>query len=288
MKKNLAAIALTVCISLTFVFPSLAVQLKPIPPIEFDPGRNVEVSTYEEIWKGTYVPYIGVRHEFFDGIGDTMDEEPVYLLYPDSVFTMPVDGRYTVSYSSKGRHSLDDVGVYSPGFYHKGESVRIFSDDFLKSTFSADPDSIYDLSYGIEISEMHETHDIQSPYSYTAYTYCYFQIIPGQANGQTLQTEGLKEDSNGSWYQYPDGSYAVGWKDINGKWYFFGDDGYALTGWQMLDGKWYFFYSSGRMCTGYAASKGKLYCMDGETGAMLINSTTPDGRRIGPDGVVIE
>ena len=46
--------------------------------------------------------------------------------------------------------------------------------------------------------------------------------------------------------------------------YFFDNNGVMQTGWQYIDGKWRFF---------------------GADGKMLINTTTPDGYTVGPDGV---
>ena len=118
-----------------------------------------------------------------------------------------------------------------------------------------------------------------------------------------------KDAQTGAWkLQYPDKSFAAGtyfvaedgtrkeqvaWELVNGAWYAFGADGYAkggfiqdyglggtfyidiehgmMTGWQMVDGKWYYFNPAS----------------DGKKGLMMTNITTPDGYRIGADGVWI-
>ncbi len=59
--------------------------------------------------------------------------------------------------------------------------------------------------------------------------------------------EGFMRAADGKrwWYQYKDGSYAVGWKWLTEKtggtsgWYYFDDKGYMVTGYQMIDGKPY-------------------------------------------------
>jgi len=39
----------------------------------------------------------------------------------------------------------------------------------------------------------------------------------------------IKNDVGKWWYQYKDGSYAVGWKEIEGQWYYFDADGYMAN-----------------------------------------------------------
>lgn len=75
-------------------------------------------------------------------------------------------------------------------------------------------------------------------------------------------------DTKGWWYQYSGGSYPVNcWQQIDGKWYCFGQDGYIRCGWIDWNGKWY--YTDG-------------------SGAMLVNTRTPDGFYVGGDGAWIQ
>lgn len=83
-----------------------------------------------------------------------------------------------------------------------------------------------------------------------------------------------KRNNTGWWYEYADGTYpANGWLMINNAWYCFDASGYMRTGWIMAgDGKWY-------------------YCdpREGSTqGAMMTNTTTPDGYRVDANGVWIQ
>lgn len=74
-----------------------------------------------------------------------------------------------------------------------------------------------------------------------------------------------KLDANGRWYEKDDGSYVVSdWLNDNGKFYYFNADGY------MLSNVWI----------------GNYYV--GSDGAMLTNTTTPDGYYVGADGMWIE
>lgn len=87
--------------------------------------------------------------------------------------------------------------------------------------------------------------------------------------------------SEGGWqYQTGNGAAAVSWQKIGGEWYYFDGSGYMCTGWQSIDGHWYFFHESGAMAHG--SWVGDYYV--GADGAMLTNTVTPDGYRVGSDG----
>ncbi len=73
------------------------------------------------------------------------------------------------------------------------------------------------------------------------------------------------QDMYGWWYRNADGSYTVnGWQLINGKYYYFNEYGYMKTGWIYWNNQYY-------------------YC--GADGAMLTNTTTPDGYYVNSAGV---
>ncbi len=74
-------------------------------------------------------------------------------------------------------------------------------------------------------------------------------------------------DDRGWWYSHSDGTCTKNnWECIKNEWYFFDEDGYMKTGWIDWNGKRY-------------------YC-DEHTGAMLKNTTTPDGYILGNDGTL--
>ena len=96
---------------------------------------------------------------------------------------------------------------------------------------------------------------------------------PGVAAGSgqdfsTAQGNHWCIDQGGKWFQFKDGSYPVGrWVQIDGIWYCFGMNGYLRCGWIEDNGKWYYTDS---------------------TGAMLVNSRTPEGCYVGGDGAWIQ
>ncbi len=74
-----------------------------------------------------------------------------------------------------------------------------------------------------------------------------------------------QSNSTGWWYQNADGTYPANeWKQINGSWYYFNESGYMVA--SMWIGNYYL----------------------GESGAMLTNTTTPDGYTVGSDGAWVQ
>ncbi|KXB66395.1 cell wall-binding repeat protein, partial [Parvimonas sp. KA00067] len=66
-----------------------------------------------------------------------------------------------------------------------------------------------------------------------------------------------KSNKVGSWYEEKDGSYPTStWKEISNKWYYFDKSGFRLT--NVWVGNYYL----------------------GKDGAMLVNTTTPDGYKV--------
>lgn len=69
-------------------------------------------------------------------------------------------------------------------------------------------------------------------------------------------------------------------KDNKGWWYKYNKGWWPAAKWQEIDGKWYYFYADGYMA--YNTWIGDYYVS--ASGAMLTNTTTPDGYRVGADG----
>ena len=79
-------------------------------------------------------------------------------------------------------------------------------------------------------------------------------------------------------------SYAGQWKRDNRGWWYVNDKGtYPRNAWQQIDGKWYCFDGIGYML--HDTWAGDYYL--GSDGAMLTNTTTPDGYYVGADGKYI-
>lgn len=65
--------------------------------------------------------------------------------------------------------------------------------------------------------------------------------------------------------------------DGAGWWYQHSDGTYTKNNWELIKDEWYFFDENGYMKTGWLEWEGKRYYCDQSTGAMLKNTTTPDG-----------
>jgi hypothetical protein len=88
----------------------------------------------------------------------------------------------------------------------------------------------------------------------------------GSNSGNTTYYTGTwKQDANGWWYQFSNGTFPKNcWTVIDGSYYCFDANGYRRYGWIYWNNKWY-------------------YC--GTDGALLANTYTPDGYYVGSDGV---
>jgi N-acetylmuramoyl-L-alanine amidase CwlA len=94
--------------------------------------------------------------------------------------------------------------------------------------------------------------------------------------------EGWVHNIKGWWYQFSDGSWAVGWKKLTKDdkfgWYYFDESGYMVTGWVKVNGYWYYLDADGLMLTGWLDYKGRKCYLD-ESGKALCNCTvTIDGK----------
>lgn len=77
--------------------------------------------------------------------------------------------------------------------------------------------------------------------------------------------------SNGWWYEYSDGTYAVGWAKLKWSggtdWFYFDKNGWMLTGWVYTGGYWYYLSSkTGVMLTGWLSYKGKKCYLEPKSG----------------------
>jgi len=57
----------------------------------------------------------------------------------------------------------------------------------------------------------------------------------------------------------------------------------VVTGWVSKDGSWYYYQADGTLATGWIIWQGKYYYLY-SNGVMAVNTITPDGYRVGPDG----
>ncbi len=96
-----------------------------------------------------------------------------------------------------------------------------------------------------------------------------------------------QNDTTGWWYQNDNSTYKANewFQDADGSWYRFNPNGYIIANqWQQVDGAWYWFDAAGKMISNKWV--GNYYL--GSSGAMLTNTTTPDGYKVGSDGAWVQ
>ena len=99
-----------------------------------------------------------------------------------------------------------------------------------------------------------------------------------------------KREQIGWNYINDNGAKALGWTKTPSGWYYLDTSGLMKTGWlQDVDGKWYFLDTAkgiqeGKMLTGWNWIDGYGYYFDNQSGALLVNTTTPDGYKVNADG----
>ena len=112
------------------------------------------------------------------------------------------------------------------------------------------------------------------------------------------------QQNGGNWSYYEDNRAVTDWKKINGTWYYFDGNGVMTTNWQKVSGAWYYMDNSGAMQTDWKKISNAWYYFNadgvmqenrwvgdyylGSSGAMLVNTTTPDGYRVDASGKWIQ
>ena len=144
------------------------------------------------------------------------------------------------------------------------------------------------------------------------------------SNGSDDSTLSGWQQQGGNWYYYENNSAVTDWKNISGTWYYFDGSGVMSTNWEKVNGTWYYFNTDGAMRTSWQKVSGSWYYMDnsgamqtdwkeisnawyyfnadgvmqenrwvgdyylGSSGAMLVNTKTPDGYRVDASGKWIQ
>lgn len=155
---------------------------------------------------------------------------------------------------------MDAVGVKAYWIHATDNSHQWNMVEFNDGFYFIDIDA--NIASGAEIFYHVGTH----PYAYDTASYPAIGSKSGTStSGTQTVSEGWVQDSTGWRYQNTDGSYLTNiWKEIGGAWYYFEGNGY------MAANKWI----------------GNYYV--GSNGAMLTNTTTPDGYKVDENGAWIK
>ena len=122
-------------------------------------------------------------------------------------------------------------------------------------------------------------------------------------NDSEETTSGWQQNGD-NWSYYEENTAVTDWKKINGTWYYFDGNGVMTTNWQKVSGAWYYMDNSGAMQTDWKKISNAWYYFNtdgvmqenrwvgdyylGSSGAMLVNTTTPDGYHVDASGKWIQ
>ena len=99
----------------------------------------------------------------------------------------------------------------------------------------------------------------------------------------TVTPDGYRVDENGKWDKKPKVQKGS-WKSNNtGKWFEYPDGTYPRNQWKEIDSKKYYFNAYGYMVVNTWIDNHYL----GKDGAMLVNTTTPDGKKVDENGNIV-
>lgn len=104
-------------------------------------------------------------------------------------------------------------------------------------------------------------------------------VDAGENTENAGQTEASAEGYQETTSQEEQSAGFTGWVDENGTWYYV-KDSRMMTGWIYVDNHFYFLKTDGTMAANEWA--GNFYC--GEDGAVLTDTTTPDGVQVDVNG----
>lgn len=177
---------------------------------------------------------------------------------------------------------MDGVAEWNGSEDAKYYELRVYRDEKFLSTVKPGKETKYNLGRYLTQAGTY-TFDVRAVYSDSRHgewqTSDSFTITAEQAQeiqktlvfkeaGSGPAAGAWEQDALGYRYRNSDGSYVTNnWQQIGGVWYFFDENAYCKTNtWVFWNGKWYYLDVNG---------------------AMLVNTTTPDGKQVGEDGALL-
>ena len=198
----------------------------------------------------TYFPDL-----YYLSTGDIINAFEGYLSIlnaPVKVFKVPHHGNACTDGPCKKLQELGAELCWYNDWEKKGASVG--SSSFSKWGAGYCKKYFHTLRTDADIYMTAFNKTLQVQYGYSHYSYA----IPYDGKAPT---DRWVKGSKGWWYEYANGTYAVGWKLLpwskGTNWFYFNKDGWMCTGWVYDGGCWYFCDGNGAMKTGWLDWKGR-------------------------------
>lgn len=250
---------------------------------------HYEIENMEEVWSEGTTPvatvYLTAKDGYYFSITKASQIKLQRCKYKsaarqDSSTTLVVTVELTDVQKKVGEVeelTLNDDGKASWGEVNNAGSyeIRVFRNDTRvasetvnDTTFDISPYLTRGGSYRYRIRAIHKA-DANVRGEWAESNDIYLSDEKAKANREAAEAaESAGEwiqDASGWRFRLPDGTFVTNaWRRINKNWYYFLPDSHIARGWAQVDGAWYYF--------------------DPATGAMWVNTTTPDGYTLGIDG----
>lgn len=197
------------------------------------------------------------------------------------------DDKLTVNYYGPGN---DNNPAYNTGWDenkgpgHVGQNPMGDREKYEKDVYGQGPSS--------EAAKKLQAEDENALYIHSTYRGGTWEQTPEggwklkKENGQYVSSEWAYVDGK-TYIIDMYGNMLTGWWKINSNWYYFNSVGAMQTGWLLKEGKYYFLNTDGTRSYGWVNTQGDWYFFDLETGVMLTNTYTPDGRYVNAEGILV-
>ena len=236
---------------------------------------------------------------------DYADKYSVYIYWSDSngddheTHTTVNNNKHKVSISSyeTGDRSLQYISVQAQASGDGGKFVA--NSQYVRSDDGGIDDDKSDAYYDFNIPIARSNSLATSSSTATVKNSAENVFGPGfnlqNKPGTVNSPEGTWMKYQNDWYYLKDGQFLTGWICPDGvNRYLLGSNGAMLSGLQRANGKWYLLNTDqssatyGAMLHGWWKINDKWYYfneqMGDDYGAMLTDTTTPDGLHVGSDG----
>lgn len=313
-KKLLSAVLAAVLVSGFCSMPAMAASRKKIMEVKMTvtaqimPGDSISQQQAEVTVNNSRVgvgdlEFINDGFQWYEGDVPKMEVK----LYADEGYYFATDEKGIIvtggTYVKQRREDLSrtltvTIDLPKVGEYTQSITRAEWGNGNLASWSKAEGTGSYEVNLyrdGKSISDTVTTKGTSIDFTYVmdkpgSYTY---QVRPvndrnPEQKGEWVESSSKYIDAATAEKNYSAGGVRGEWsQNQNGWWFTYDTGGYPISRWECINGKWYYFNEKGYMATGWITWNGKQYYCDPSNGAMVTNTTTQDGAKVGADGARI-